>query len=52
MKHLTYAERAFLHAHLSRVRHVTLDPDGPGVCAHPPDPLPAAPTAKRRLWRS
>ena len=31
MKHLTYAERAFLHAHLSRVRHVTLDPDGPGV---------------------
>ena len=42
MKHLTYAEHAFLHGHLSRVRHVTLDPDGPGVvrihlvpCAHP-----------------
>ncbi|MFR3225717.1 MAG: hypothetical protein ACLTNY_01965, partial [Blautia massiliensis (ex Durand et al. 2017)] len=31
MKYLTYAERAFLHGHLSRVRHVTLDPDGPGV---------------------
>ena len=31
MKHLTYAERAFLHGHLARVRHVTLDPDGPGV---------------------
>ena len=42
MKYLTYAERAFLHGHLSRVRHVTLDPDGPGVvrihlipCRHP-----------------
>ena len=31
MKYLTYAEHAFLHGHLSRVRHVTLDPDGPGV---------------------
>ena len=35
-------KRAFLHGHLSRVRHVTLDPDGPGVvrihlipCRHP-----------------
>lgn len=42
MKYLTYAEHAFLHGHLSRVRHVTLDPDGPGVvrihlipCRHP-----------------
>ena len=31
MKYLTYAEHAFLHGHLYRVRHVTLDPDGPGV---------------------
>ena len=31
MKYLTYAEHAFLHGHLSSVRHVTLDPDGPGV---------------------
>ena len=42
MKYLSYAERVFLHGHLSRVRHVTLDPDGPGVvrihlipCRHP-----------------
>ena len=31
MKHLSYGERAFLRGHLNRVRHVTLDPDGPGV---------------------
>lgn len=31
MKYLTYAEHSFLHGHLSRVRHITLDPDGPGV---------------------
>ena len=31
MKHLSYRERAFLRGHLNRVRHVTLDPDGPGV---------------------
>ena len=30
-KHLTYAERMFLRARLNRVRHITLDPDGPGV---------------------
>lgn len=29
--HLSYTERVFLHGHLNRVRHVTLDPDGPGV---------------------
>ena len=31
MKYLSYGERAFLRGHLNRVRHVTLDPDGPGV---------------------
>ena len=31
MKQLTYSERMFLRGHLNRVRHVTLDPDGPGV---------------------
>lgn len=31
MKHLSYRERAFLRGHLNRVRHVTLDPGGPGV---------------------
>lgn len=31
MKHLSYGERTFLRGHLNRVRHVTLDPDGPGV---------------------
>ncbi len=30
MKYLSYGERAFC-GHLSRVRHVTLDPDRPGV---------------------
>ena len=30
-KHLAYAERMFLRARLNRVRHITLDPDGPGV---------------------
>ena len=30
-KHLTYREHRFLHGHLNRVRHITLDPDGPGV---------------------
>ena len=30
-KHLTYAERMFLRARLNRVRHITLDPKGPGV---------------------
>ena len=50
MKYLSYAERVFLHGHLSRVRHVTLDPDGPGVvrihlipCRHPDRDTP--------LWR-
>ena len=27
-KHLTYREHRFLHGHLNRVRHITLDPDG------------------------
>lgn len=31
MRFLSYAERAFLRKHLNRVRHVTLDPGGPGV---------------------
>ena len=30
-KQLTYREHMFLRAHLNRVRHITLDPDGPGV---------------------
>lgn len=31
MKFLSYAERSFLRRHLNRVRHITLDPGGPGV---------------------
>lgn len=31
MKLLTYREYAFLHKHLDRVRHITLDPRGRGV---------------------
>ena len=38
-KHLTYAERMFLRARLNRVRHITLDPDGPGVPMPPGGPL-------------
>ena len=30
-KHLTYSEHMFLRSRLNRVRHITLDPDGPGV---------------------
>ena len=30
-KHLTYSESMFLRGHLNRVRHITLDPEGPGV---------------------
>lgn len=30
-KHLTYSEHIFLRSRLNRVRHITLDPDGPGV---------------------
>ena len=34
MKYLSYAERVFLHGHLSRVRHVTLGPPtAPAWCA-------------------
>ena len=39
MKYLSYGERAFLRGHLSRVRHVTLDPRRAGRRAHPPYPL-------------
>ncbi|MGN0983241.1 MAG: radical SAM protein [Gemmiger sp.] len=31
MNFVSYAERMFLRRHLSRVRHITLDPGGPGV---------------------
>lgn len=31
MKYLSYVERSFLRAHLNGVRHITLDPEGPGV---------------------
>ena len=31
MMFLSRAESSYLHQHLSVVRHVTLDPEGPGV---------------------
>lgn len=31
MRFLSYAEQRFLRRHLDRVRHITLDPGGPGV---------------------
>ena len=31
MKYLSLAERAYVHNHLNRVRHITLDPNGPGA---------------------
>ena len=54
-KHLTYAERMFLRARLNRVRHITLDPDGPGVvrihlvpCHKPDRETPFISTARSR----
>ena len=49
MKYLSYRERAFLRGHLNRVRHVTLDPDGPGVVRiHIPKPTQLYPFRKDR----
>lgn len=31
MKHMTFRERRYRRAHLDFVRHITLDPKGPGV---------------------
>ena len=31
MKYLSLAEHAYVYNHLNRVRHITLDPDGPGA---------------------
>lgn len=33
MMFLSRAESSYLHQHLSVVRHVTLDPEGPVCCA-------------------
>ena len=47
MKHMTFRERRFRRAHLDCVRHITLDPKGPGVVRihmiPPRDETPAAP---------
>ena len=47
MKHMTFRERRYRRAHLACVRHITLDPKGPGVVRihmiPPRDETPAAP---------
>ena len=47
MKHLTFRERRYRRAHLDCVRHITLDPKGPGVVRihmiPPRDDTPDAP---------
>ena len=47
MKHMTFRERRYRRVHLACVRHITLDPKGPGVVrVHmipPRDETPAAP---------
>lgn len=47
MKHMTFRERRYRRAHLDCVRHITLDPKGPGVVRihmiPPRDDTPAAP---------
>ena len=47
MKHMTFRERGYRRAHLDCVRHITLDPKGPGVVRihmiPPRDETPAAP---------
>ena len=47
MKHMTFRERRYRRAHLDCVRHITLDPKGPGVVRihmiPPRDETPAAP---------
>ena len=47
MKLLTRAETQYLHRHLDVVRHVTLDPDGPGVVRI--HLVPAAPSARKDI---
>ena len=47
MKHMTFRDRRYRRAHLDCVRHITLDPKGPGVVRihmiPPRDETPAAP---------
>lgn len=47
MRHMTFRERRYRRAHLDCVRHITLDPKGPGVVRihmiPPRDEAPAAP---------
>ena len=47
MKHMTFRERRYRRAHLDCVRHITLDPKGPGVVRihmiPPKDDTPSAP---------
>ena len=47
MKHMTFRERRYRRAHLDCVRHITLDPKGPGVVRihmiPPRDDTPDAP---------
>ena len=47
MKHMTFRERRYRRAHLDCVRHITLDPNGPGVVRihmiPPRDDTPDAP---------
>ena len=47
MKHMTFRERRYRRAHLDCVRHITLDPKGPGVVRihmiPPRDEMPDAP---------
>ena len=47
MKHMTFRERRYRRAHLDCVRHITLDPKGPGVVRihmiPPKDETPSAP---------
>ena len=47
MKLLTRAETQYLHRHLDVVRHVTLDPDGPGVVRI--HLVPATPSARQDI---
>ena len=47
MKLLTRAETQYLHRHLDVVRHVTLDPDGPGVVRI--HLVPAAPSVRKDI---
>ena len=54
MKHMTFRERRYRRAHLDCVRHITLDPKGPGVVRihmiPPRDDTPDAPFSTARSW--